>query len=386
MLHKSKHYKELAQIFLKLGTIGFGGPAAHLAMMEYEVVEKRKWISKDELLDYISAANLIPGPNSTEVAIHIGYKMGGAIGLIIAGICFILPAALIVTFIAWVYVTYGRLPGVQAILYGIKPVIIAVVLQALWSLGKTALKSWTLIFLCGLSFTASFFGVNELLIMFLSGCISVLNSSSFSRYNVYGAMTPLLSKPIVVTSGVAGAITLVNSFTLTKLFLFFLKIGSVLFGSGYVLVAFLRSDLVERWHWLNENQLLDALAVGQFTPGPVFTTATFIGYLLAGSKGAAIATIGIFLPAFLFVAVSSALIPKLRRSEKARSFLNGLNVASIAIMGFAAFFFAKAAIIDWLSIVVSVVSAILLIRYKINSAWLVGMGGVTGFLAGFYAS
>lgn len=382
--------KELARVFLKLGIIGFGGPAAHLALMEREVVEKKKWLSKEELLDFISAANFIPGPNSTEVAIHVGYKMAGIPGLLIAGICFIIPAVVIVTAIAWMYVTYGGLPEVQNVLYGIKPVIIAVVLQALWTLGRSALKSKTLAFLCAVSFFASFLGLNEILVIFMSGCFALLAMHPPRNQNPMSVLLPVTPKTLLLTSLASGAVTagvsVVPSVTLTNIFLFFLKVGSVLFGSGYVLVAFLRTDFVERWHWLSESQLLDAIAVGQFTPGPVFTTATFIGYLLAGIKGASIATVGIFLPAFVFVAVSAPLLPRLRKSKKARSFLDGLNVASLAVMAVAAFFLAKGAIVDATTVGLTVLSAVLLIRYKANSAWLVLLGGCVGLFSMFLHS
>lgn len=372
-VEKNQRYSQsdIALAFLKLGTIGFGGPAAHLALMQNEFVEKRKWVTHDELLDYMSASNFIPGPNSTEVAIHIGYKVGGRLGLFVAGFCFILPAALIVTFIASLYVSYGQLPEVQSMLYAIKPVIIGVLLQALWSLSRTAFKNSFLIALFCFAIIALIFGVNELIVLLFCGVASTLMCREFSKTGLR-AFLPL--------SGAAMVATVAAPFSLTKLFLFFLKVGSVLFGSGYVLVGFLRADLVERWHWLTESQLLDAVAVGQFTPGPVFTTATFIGYLLAESNGALVATVGIFLPAFFFVAISAPFISKLRRSEKARFLLDGLNVGSLAVMAMGGFYLGYAALVDAMTIGIAIVSAVLLIRFKVNSAWLVLAAGFAGWV------
>lgn len=315
--HRSS-LKELSYLFLKLGTIAFGGPAAHIAMMEDEVVRRRRWISRPEFLDLLGATNLIPGPNSTELAIHIGHKRGGWKGLVVAGVCFILPAFFIVLAIAWAYVRFGSLPQIQAVLYGVKPAIIAVIIQALWGLGRAAVKTWFLGVLGVLGVALAFVGVNELIVLFGGGVaaiIAALISDPEKRKKIralFGAPVALLANPV---TGAA-------PFGFWPLFLFFLKVGSVLFGSGYVLLEFIRTDLVERLHWLTQSQLLDAVAVGQVTPGPVFTTATFIGYVLGGTKGAAVATLGIFLPAFVFVAISGPLVPRIRRSPKAASFLD----------------------------------------------------------------
>lgn len=288
---------ELAKLFLRLGATAFGGPAAHIAMMEDQVVVRRRWLTRDRFLDMIGMTNLIPGPNSTEMAIHVGHARAGFPGLVVAGVSFIAPAALLVGGIAWAYVRYGAMPQVAGVLYGVKPVVIAVVLQALWRL-------------------------------------------------------------------------------------FFVKVGSVLFGSGYVLIAFLRADLVERWHWLSPGQLLDAVAVGQVTPGPVFTTATFIGYLLAGPKGALVATVGIFLPAFFFVAASGLILPRLRRSRTAATVLDGVNAGSLALMAEVTFELGRSALVDLPTIGLAAASAFLLIRLQINSAWLVIGGALIG-LASF---
>lgn len=373
---------EVALLFLKLGTTAFGGPAAHIAMMEEEVVRRRQWISHEEFLDLLGASNLIPGPNSTELAIHIGYRRAGWTGLLVAGGCFILPATLIVAAIAWAYVRFGRLPEAGGLLYGIKPVIIAVVLQALWNLGRSAVKTKLLAAFGAIGLIGGFFGVHELVVLFGIGLLAVLGQSKrlSPASRSAGGAAFLISAPastLVHAAGIAGAVSAVP-FSMGALFLFFLKVGSVLFGSGYVLLAFLRAQLVERWHWLTENQLLDAIAVGQFTPGPVFTTATFIGYLLDGPLGAVVATVGIFLPAFFFVAISGPLVPRLRASPKAKAFLDGVNVASLALMAVVTWHLGKAALVDWITIGIAIASAILLIRLKVNSAWVVLGGALIG--------
>ena len=372
---------ELAFLFLKLGTTAFGGPAAHIAMMEDEIVRRRQWLTREEFLDLVGATNLIPGPNSTELAIHIGYRRAGWAGLVVAGACFIVPAAILVTMLAWGYVKFGKLPKVEGVLYGIKPVIIVVVLQALWGLGRSALKTWPLTALGVGAALANVLGIHELLLLFGAGLLVATIRGGFRGKVVKGA-TPLLAAApalpwaTVVAPTTAGA----TSIGLWPMFLFFLKVGSVLFGSGYVLLAFLRSDLVERWHWLTEGQLLDAIAVGQFTPGPVFTTATFIGYLLAGLLGATLATLGIFLPAFLFVAISAPFVARLRRSPFAGGFLDGVNVASLALMAVVTWQLGRTALVDWLTGVLASLSAILLLRFRVNSAWLVLGGAMLGLL------
>lgn len=376
----SKHSKtslwELALLFLRLGVTAFGGPAAHIAMMEDEVVRRRGWLSRDRFLDLLGATNLIPGPNSTELAIHIGYKRRGWPGLIIAGSCFIIPASIIVLAFAWAYVRYGSLPQTARILYGVKPVIIAIVLQALWALGRTALKTRLLAVIGLVAAILSFYRVNELLVILAAGVVTAIILAVARRQR--SILFPGSFAAIFQTAGfTTSAATAVG---LWPLFLFFLKVGSVLFGSGYVLLAFLRGDLVERWHWLTNAQLLDAIAVGQVTPGPVFTTATFIGYILAGSKGAFVATLGIFLPAFFFVAISGPLVPRLRQSRVAGAFLDGVNVASLALMLVVTFELGRSALIDLTTVVLAVLSAFLLIYFRINSAWLVLGGALIGLV------
>jgi len=347
---------EIALLFLKLGIIGFGGPAAHIALMEAEVVRRRRWLSRDEFLDLLGATNLIPGPNSTEMAIHIGYRRAGWAGLIVAGVCFILPAASIVTVIAWAYVRFGTLPQLDIVLRSVKPVIIVVVLQALWGLGKTAIKTPLLAMVAVGCVLLSARGVHELLILLVAGvsCMIALQMRGKSR-----AMF---------------------SVELLPLFLFFMKVGSVLFGSGYVLLAFLRADLVERWHWLTSEQLLDAVAVGQVTPGPVFTTATFIGYVLAGFRGASLATAGIFLPAFVFVALSGSLVPKMRKSPVVAAVLDGVNAGSLALMAVVTWQLARTAVVDVPTAVLAIAAVLAILVFRINSAWAVAGAAAVGLV------
>jgi chromate transporter len=382
--------RELALLFLKLGTIAFGGPAAHIAMMEDEVVRRRHWLTREQFLDYVGATNLIPGPNSTELAIHIGLARRGWRGLIVAGVCFILPAALIVGIIARAYVRFGRLPAAQGILYGIKPVVIAVILQALWGLSRSAVKTRWLALLGIVSVAAAAFGVNELAVLAGAATIAVVGTIIKRRTapstppTVASLVSARSSTPILNAGSTAigvGVSAVAVPFSLIKLFLVFLKIGAVLFGSGYVLLAFLRADLVKGLGWLTERQLLDAVAVGQVTPGPVFTTATFIGYVLGRAPGAFAATVGIFLPSFVFVAISGPLVPRIRRSPIASAALDGVNVASLALMLVVAVQLARAALVDPLAIFLGLASALLLLRFRVNSAWLVVAGAAVGLLA-----
>ncbi|MGA9522415.1 MAG: chromate efflux transporter [Myxococcaceae bacterium] len=380
---RSARLRELALLFFRLGVTAFGGPAAHIAMMEDEVVRRYGWLTRDEFLDLLGATNLIPGPNSTELAIHIGHRRAGWPGLLVAGTCFILPAALLVTCFAWVYVRFGDLPQVEAVLYGVKPVIIAVVLQALWGLGRSALKTPLLWVIAVGAAIANVFGLNELLILVAAGVVLVASTRTMARVSaspggpLHGPLVPVWGAgALVVTSAASGGL----AFSLGKLFLFFVKTGAVLYGSGYVLLAFIRSDLVERWGWLTEQQLLDAVAVGQVTPGPVFTTATFIGYVLGGPPGALVATIGIFLPAFIFVALSGPLVPRLRQSRAAGAFLDGVIAASLALMAVVTWELGRAALIDGWTIALALLSAVLLLRFKLNSSRLVLGGAVAGLV------
>lgn len=378
-MNPTSSLRELALLFLRLGSTAFGGPAAHIAMMEDEVVRRRKWLSSAQFLDMIAATNFIPGPNSTEMAIHIGYERAGFKGLVVAGVSFILPATLIVLAIAWAYVHYGSLPVANDILYGIKPVVIAIVAQALWRLGRSALKNKFLIFLAVCATTASFCSAGELVILFTAACAAgAVAMRRGSGHTPPAACIALPALPPLLPAGLVIGSTVV-SITLSQIFFIFLKIGSVLFGSGYVLLAFLRSDLVERLGWLSEAQLLDATAIGQVTPGPVFTTATFIGYILSGPYGAIVATIGIFLPAFFFVALSAPFLPALRRSPVAAQVLDGLNAASLALMAVVTLHLTQAAVIDWVTALVALVSLIALIVRSVNTTWLIAAGALIGF-------
>lgn len=371
--------REIALLFLRLGTTAFGGPAAHIAMIHDEVVVRRRWVSEERFLDLLGATNLIPGPNSTEMAILVGWERRRWAGLVVAGVSFILPATMITSVIGWLYVRYGSVPAAGWLLYGVKPVILAVVIQAIWNLAPKAARTWPLRVLVLFSTALAATQVNELLILLASGVAAALAARVTAREHA-GSPGSLLAfapiAPAASTAIAAGAVPV----ALPSLFWIFLKIGSVLFGSGYVLLAFLRADLVERLGWLTEAQLIDAIAVGQVTPGPVFTTATFVGYVLAGTNGALVATAGIFLPAFIFVALSGPLIPKLRASPAASAFLDGVNVASLALMAVVTARLGCAALIDVATVTIALAATLLLVRFKVNTTWLILGAGVVGWL------
>ncbi len=375
---QQQRLKELAAVFFRLGCIAFGGPAAHIAMMDDEVVKRRQWMSREQLLDLIGVTNLLPGPNSTELAIHIGYERAGWKGLFVAGSCFILPAMTIVWILAALYARYQTVPQVEWLLYGIKPVIIAIILQALFKLGKKAIKDApTAIAAIGV-IVAYFLNVNEILLLLIAGLVVMLINNL--RQGGTAALLLPLSGTLAQTSGTAAASTVAGPSGI-QVFLFFLKIGSVLYGSGYVLLAFLQRDLVERLGWLTSQELLDAIAIGQFTPGPVFTTATFVGYLLAGNVGAIAGTVGIFLPAFLLVGIVNPWVPALRRSRWFGAFLDGVNAASLGLMAGVVFTLGRTALVDWVTILLAVLGAISVFRFNVNSAWIVLAGGIVGFVA-----
>src|SRR6185312_10731348 len=340
-------------------------------MMRDEVVRRRHWLTEQQFLDLLSAANLIPGPNSTELAIHVGWARRRWAGLLVAGASFIVPAMLMTGALGWAYVRFGRLPEAAWLLWGIKPVIVAIVAQAIWKLAPLAAPTWPLRALGAMAAVASALGVNELAILFAAGAL--VAATRAGQTGSPGAVRQLL--PILPAAAGAAAAPVV---TLSGLFGVFLKIGSVLFGSGYVLLAFLRADLVHRLHWLSEGQVIDAVAAGQITPGPVFTTATFIGYVLAGPSGALVATAGIFLPAFVFVAASGPLVPRLRASPLAAGFLDGVNVGSLALMAVVAVQLGWAAIVDLSTVVLALASGVLLLRFRLNSTWLVLGGAAAG--------
>ena len=376
----SRNVAEVALLFLKLGLTAFGGPAAHIAMMHDEIVKRRQWLSEQEFLDLVSATNLIPGPNSTEMAIHIGYRRAGWPGLLAAGICFIVPAVIIVLVLAWIYLHFGTIPQVGWILYGVKPVVIAIILQALWSLGPKAIKNRLIAVVLIIIVSAYFIGVNEILLLFVGGAL-VLMASQYRQ--LHSAAMGLFLLP-ADAAGTGLASSTVVPFDLARLFFTFLKIGSILYGSGYVLLAFLRADLVTRFGWLNDQQLIDAIAIGQVTPGPVFTTATFIGYLLGGLPGGLLATLGIFLPSFVFVALSIPLIPRLRNSARFGAFLDGINIASFGLMAAVTWQLGRASLTDPLTIAITLASLFALIRYKVNSTWLITSGALVGLLSTYW--
>ncbi|MNU25465.1 putative chromate transport protein [compost metagenome] len=366
--------KEIILLFLKLGIIGFGGPAAHIAMMQNEVVVKRKWMDEQHFLDLLGAVNLIPGPNSTEMAIHIGYDKGGWKGLLAAGLCFIFPAVLITGIFAFLYHQYGQLPQVQPFIYGIKPAIIAVIIGAVYPLAKKSIKS-TFLALVGMAvLLGSLSGISEIYLMFGAGLLAIVVFSfqNTNNGNTMQGFVPLLFFKV----GQSNFLSETN----VKLFWIFLKIGSILYGSGYVLFAFLDTELVAKG-LITRQQLMDAIAVGQFTPGPVFSSVTFIGYQINGLSGAIFSTIAIFLPSFIFVALLNPLMKRIRRYKSLSAFLDAVNVASVAIIVAVCFTIAKEAVTDWRTITIALISAFVIFKYqKINSVFIVLGGALLGYI------
>jgi len=369
-----RNLKEVVLLFLKMGFTAFGGPAVHLGIMHDEVVKRRKWLNDEQFLDLVGATNLIPGPNSTEMTIHLSYLRAGWPGFILGGISFVLPAVLMVMGLAWSYQKYGAAPEVAWVLYAVKPVVIAIILKALWSLGKQAIKD----LLTGITvltvFILNLIGVDTLVLLFSAGIIVML----IKNFRVLKKDPPTL-KALLPLSLPSVASLVPKVFSLSTLFFTFLKIGSVLYGGGYVLLAFLRSDFVVRLGWLTEKQLIDAVAIGQVTPGPLFTTATFIGYILAGIPGAILSTVGIFLPSFFFVAISNRFIPKMRQSIWFSEFLNGVNAASLGLMAAVTIQLAKAVFVDLTSVILAAISFILVIFTKISATWIILAAIVFGF-------
>ncbi len=362
---------EVLGFFLRLGFTAFGGPAAHIAMMHRELVRRRRWVTEAQFLDLLSATYLIPGPNSTEMAIHLGFVRAGWPGLVLGGVGFIAPAMTIVMALAALYVHFRTTPALMGILYGVKPVVMALIAQALWDLGRRAVRDVPSLLLSVAVFGLYLAGVHELLLLMAAGLVLALaRRAPRLRLPLAGALGwPLLalSPPSV-------------PFSLPLMFLLFLKIGAILYGSGYVLVAYLRADFVARTGWLTEAQLLDAVAVGQVTPGPVLTTATFIGYLLAGVPGALLATLGIFLPSFVFVALTGPLIPRMRRSPTVSAFLDGVNAASLGLMAGVLAQLIPASLVDPLTVAIGVASLAILARFPINATWVVLAGAGVGGL------
>ncbi len=364
--------KEIAQVFFKLGCFAFGGPAAHIAMMEDEIIEKRKWMTRDYFLDLIGTTNLIPGPNSTEMTMHCGYERAGKAGLFVAGIAFIFPATIITAILAYLYVKYGQLPEVEPFIYGIKPAVLAIITGAILKLGKKAIKSTELIILGVLVLAASLLGVNEVIALLTAGVLGMLyfylKSKTRSNLNTIS--------PFLLILGIHTTIAKVSTL---KLFLIFLKVGAILYGSGYVLFAYLDAELVTRG-LLTRAELIDAIAIGQFTPGPVLSTSTFIGYQLSGFTGALVATTGIFLPSFLFVLILNPFIPRMRNSILLRYFLDSVNIAAVAVMLAVLLVMAKETLIEWQSIGIALIAVFLTFKTKLSTIWTIVIGAVVGFL------
>jgi len=362
---------EVAKEFLRLGFVAYGGPAAHVAMMEEEFVRRRGWLTRERFLDLVGAVSLLPGPSSTELAIYLGEIRAGLAGLLVAGACFILPAAFLVAAFAWAYLKFGALPQVSGLLFGIKPVVVALVAQAVWNLGKTALRS---VPLAALALVVILLAVNGFPAVWLLIGAGILWMAIQEGKRLAGNRAALGAWIGLGSGSAAGALGAL------PIFFYFLKIGAVLVGSGYVLLPVLRADLVVRLHWLSDSQLLDAVAVSQATPGPFFTVATFIGYVLAGWKGAALATAGMFLPAFVYVAATTGFLPKLRKSPLAGAFLDGVNASAVALMAFVGWQFGRASVVNVPAVILATFSAVLVFRYKINSTWLVLGGAVAGIV------
>lgn len=371
---------DLLAVSLKLGLTAFGGPAAHIAMLHEEVVVRRKWLSDQHFLDLLGATNLIPGPNSTEMVLHTGYEQGRLRGMLIAGLCFILPASIITLAFAWLYQRYGANPAAGWLLYGVKPVVIAVIANAIWSLARTVAGRPWLLGLGAVVAGLALVGVNELALLFGAGGLVMV----IRRWSTIGRRPTdlFLVPPIIPASMLPGAVisTTVEAYSAWQLFLLFLRIGATLYGSGYVLIAFIQDDLVDRLGWLTEAQLIDAVAVGQFTPGPVSSTATFVGYLVGGWGGALLATVGIFLPAFVFVALSNPLLPRLRDSAWAAGFLDGVSVAAVGLMAAVAWTLGRASVIDPITAALAIGSLFGFVILRMNSVWLIAGGAAIGLL------
>ena len=368
----NSNLKEVAQVFFKLGCFAFGGPAAHIAMMEDEIIEKRKWMTRDYFLDLIGTTNLIPGPNSTEMTMHCGYERAGKAGLFVAGIAFIFPATIITAILAYLYVKYGQLPEVEPFIYGIKPAVLAIIASAVFKLGKKAIKSTELIIIGILVLIVSLLGVNEVVALLTAGVLGMLyfylKSRTLSHLNSLS--------PIILFLGLNTVFTKISTL---KVFLIFLKVGAILYGSGYVLFAYLDAELVTRG-LLTRAELIDAIAIGQFTPGPVLSTSTFIGYQLSGFMGALVATAGIFLPSFLFVLLLNPFIPRMRKSTILRYFLDSVNVAAVAVMLAVLVIMAKETLVEWQSLLIALVAVLLTFKTKVSTIWTIVIGAALGFL------
>jgi chromate transporter len=374
---KISHLREVALLFLRMGATAFGGPAVYIAIMQRETVRNRQWVDDQQFLDMVGATNLIPGPNATEMALYLGMVRAGWFGYLLSGLLFIIPGVLVTLLLAWVYMTYGALPQVGWVLYGVKPVVIAIVVQALWDLGRKAVKN-AVAAIIGIAVIVFYFlGFNEIALLFAGAGIVLLFYSwqhFFKKDFSALILLPILKAPSLIFPAIK------EQFSQTTLFLTFLKIGSVLYGSGYVLVAFFNSEFVERLGWLTHQQLLDAIAVGQITPGPVASSATFIGYLMGGWQSALLATLAFFLPSFIFVALLSRVVPYLRKKWWSGAFLDGVNVTSLGLMAAVTWTLGRAGITDWFTIALTIAALFLVFRYKINSTWLIIGGALLGIV------
>jgi chromate transporter len=387
-------FTELAALFLKLGIIGFGGPAAHIAMMEDEVVERRGWMTRQHFLDLIGVTNIIPGPNSTEMTMHVGYERARTLGMVVAGSSFLFPAVVLTGLLAWAYVQFGSLPQADEWLFGIKPAVLAVIAGAVWRLGQKAVKGWRLGIIGVAVAVVAWLGLNVVLSLLLGGILGMLwlrlseredggTTAGMVGLSFFSQDGSSVSDRLAAMSEVSERFLTVmqeNAPTLWQLFLFFLKVGAILYGSGYVLVAFLEGDLVNTYGWLTQQQLLDAIAIGQFTPGPILSTATFIGFVIAGWPGAIVATLGIFLPSFIFVAILNPLVPRMRKSPWLAAFLDAINVSAVAVMVVVTTRLGWATLTSWQAWLIALVASVLVFRWRVSSVWIVLGGAVVGWL------
>ena len=377
----SSRLKEVALLFFRLGMTAWGGPAVSVAMMHDEVVHRRKWIDDQRFLDILGATNLIPGPNATEVATHLGLIRAGWKGFFSAGILFLIPGSMMALFLAWAYVKYGSLPEVSAVLYGVKPVVIAVIIQALITLGRRACNSWLLLTVGLATLALYLFGVEEMILLFAGAAVILLVKGGRKLFRMGAAS--LLCIPFLFNLSLLRLSPLLNtitSFSNATLFLTSLKIGSLMFGTGYVLIAFAKSEFITNLGWINNTQLIDAIAVGQALPGPLSKSITFIGYLMGGIPSAFIATVGFFLPSFILVALLSKIVILARNTWWAAAFIDGVNVASLGLMAGAMVIIARTAIVDIFSALLTLASLLLIFKYKVSSHWIILGGGLLGII------
>jgi chromate transporter len=379
--------RELIALFLKLGATSFGGPAGHIALMEHEVVSKRRWLTRDYFLDLLAATNLVPGPNALEMAHHIGYVRAGWAGLVASGAAFLLPSFVITLGLAWAYVRFGAVPEVGALLYGLKPAVLGIIIMAVWRLGRSAVVNTASAALFGVSLAAAWWKADDVLLMLAAGLLMIAWHERSRLHPACGGtnglvgLLPLLARPAPEPRAAAlAAVSRSASAQLSRMFLFFLKIGSVLYGSGLVLYALIQRDVVVNFGWLSQQQFIDAIAAGQVTPGPVLSSATFIGYLIAGTPGAVVATLGIFLPSFFIIALTGPLVPRLRGWKIGKAFLEGASVAAVALILRTGFLLGRSALVDAWTIAIALASTVLLWRYDVDAFWVIAAGATAGLL------